>query len=327
LGYDHLLDETVETLNWSQKDRIKAVWYDTFIPYPRSTYIISRFDELIERPRTLRPQNILCPGPAGNGKTALLQEFENRNPRKKNPAEIAILLSGIAGNGKSALLQECEMKYPSQVTRPIEIIPVIRTTAPVGGGEGRLLSAILQQFGYKDWDTGSIDNKQKRVLLSLWICHVRLIIVDDVNNMLHGGKKKSEALYAIRNISNYLQIPIVFAGSEEAKVVFRDEPSLTSRLELLELPLWVENEDFYKFLWDLESTLSLKRSSHLYKREKAHIIFELSKSLDPDGRPGILVNILKIVKTAAVNAILDGSEYVTIQHLRSAAESGTWNFS
>jgi len=332
LGYDHLLRETADTLNWSQKERIRCIWEDIFIPYPQSDLILTRIEELMERPRTLRPQDILLAGPPGNGKTALLQEYQKECARiesvhKTDVEEPKILLTGTAGNGKSAIQQECERRNPPHSEPDVEIKPVLRTTAPVSGGEGKLLSAILQQFGYENWGAGSVASKQNRVLNALECCGVQLVIIDDVNNMLYGGKKKSEALYAIRNISNYLRIPIVFAGNEQAKAVFSDEPSLTSRLELLELPLWTENKDYHKFLWELEATISLKQPSQLYKKGKAHLIFELSKYLDPEGRKGILVNTLKLVKTAAVTAISDGTEYITIQHLESAAKRGTWNLS
>jgi hypothetical protein len=88
--------------------------------------------------------------------------------------------------------------------------------------------------------------------------------------------------------------------------------------------LWTEGRDFVKFLWELESTLSLKNASCIYKREKAHLIFELSKHLDPGGKAGVLNNILKLVKTAATNALNDGSEQIIDQHLKVAAERCAW---
>ncbi len=325
MGYEHLLDKTAKTLNWSLKERIRAIWEDSFIPYPQGNAVLSLFEELLSRPRTLRPQNILLTGVPGNGKTALLHEFEKRNPRRKklanNQGETQkVLLTGAPGNGKSALLNECERRHPRQSEPGVEIIPILRTTAPVNGGEGKLLSTILQPFGYSDWDAGSVVSKQRRVLTALFTCRVRLLMIDDVNNMLHGGKKKSEALFAIRNISNYLRIPIVFAGSEEAGIVFGDEESLTTRLEVSKLPLWTEGRHLSHFLWELESTLSLKKASCLYKKEKAHLIVDLSKSLDASGRGGVLVNILKLVKTAAINALKDESEQIMDRHLKIASE-------
>jgi len=327
MGCEHLFSETVKTLDWPLQDRIQCIWQDSFVPYPQAEEVLSRFEELKSRPRTLRPQDIFLTGLPGNGKTALLRESEERNPRQDNIATTEapkVLLKGPSGSGKSALLQECEKRNPWRKELPARSIPVLIATAPVSGGEGRLLSALLREIGYEDWESGSVDCKQKRVLSALSACGVQLVIIDDINNMLFGGIKKFEALYASRSVSNYLQIPMVFAGSEEAAQVFGDESSLTTRLEVLELPLWIENRDFCEFLWGIQATLSLKKNSHLYEREKAHLVFELSKSIDSDGRPGRLVNILKIAKTAAVIGLRDGSEQITIEHLKSAAERCAW---
>jgi len=334
VDYDHLLDETVATLNWPLEKRIDAVWCDSFIPYPMADEILSHIDRLRKRPRTLRPQGTLVAGIPGNGKSALFHEYARRHSPFNDPRHASIqdyetqklLLTAPPGNGKSALLQQYGWKHLGHSTAEVEIRPVVIALAPVNGGEGRLLSAILKAIGYgEDWDKGSTDSKQRRVLNALVNCRVEIIMIDDINNMLHGGKKKSEALYAIRNISTYLKIPLVFAGSEEARIVFEDEPSIKTRLDVLELPLWTEGHEYCEFLYNLELTLSLRKSSCLWKKEKAHLVLELSKSLDPDRRPGILFNILKLVKTAAETGLRDGSEQITVEYLKSAADRCRWS--
>ena len=334
MGYDHLLDETIITLDWPLEKRTDAIWRDSFIPYPKADEVLSHIDQLRKRPRTLRPQGALVAGVPGNGKSALFHEYARRHKPFKDPRHFPtqdnetqkLLLTAPPGNGKSALLQQYGRKHLGHSTPEVEIRPVIIALAPVNGGEGRLLSAILKAIGYReDWDKGSTDSKQRRVLNALVNCRVEIIMIDDINNMLYGGKKKSEALYGIRNISNYLKIPLIFAGSEEARIVLEDEPSIKTRLDVLELPLWTEGHEYCEFLYNLELTLSLRKSSYLWKREKAHLILELSKSLDPDRRPGILFNILKLVKTAAENGLRDGSEQITVEHLKSAAEPCRWS--
>jgi hypothetical protein len=319
VDYEYLIADTIETLEWSLVDRIRSIWEDGYIEYARANYISKQIDELLKRPKTLRPQNLALIGCPGNGKSALMCRYkESHSPTPK------IYIQGQPGNGKSGLLKQTVKLNPRHSELPAEIIPVLYVTAPIGGGEGRLLSWLLREIGYVDWDLGTIDAKWKRVLNALSCCKVQLVIVDDIQNMLVGGKRKFEALYAIRNISNCLGIPAVFAGSEEVQDVFEGDTSLTTRLQVLELPLWRENHDFRQFLVGIQATLSLKKNSHLYEKQTAHRIFDLTKLLDPEDRPGILVNILKLVKSAAVEALRNGSEQVTIKDLDTAADRCAW---
>jgi len=327
VGSDHLVDEVVPTLGWQLDKRISFNWRDRFISHQKTDEIHALIDRLRARPRTLRPQGLLVASVPGNGKTALLQEYARRFAPHKNPEHAdqdnetaRLLLTATPGNGKTALLQEYAFRHPNYSTPETSIKPVVIALAPVHGGAGKLYSAILKALGYKDWDQGSIDSKQRRLLNALVNCRVELVVIDDVNNWLHGGTSKSEALYAIRNISNCLQIPLVFAGSEEARIVFEEEDSIKTRLDIVELPLWSEGHEYYDFLFNLESTLSLKNASYLWKEEKSHLIMSLSGVLDPYGRRGIIYNILKLVKTATESGLQDGSECIEASHLKAAAE-------
>ncbi|MBI3860255.1 MAG: TniB family NTP-binding protein, partial [Thaumarchaeota archaeon] len=252
---------------------------DCFVRYPAADEVLRKLEDLRTGPRRLRPQNLLLYGSGGNGKTAVLDEFVDI--RKD------LILTSEAGNGKTALVQEFGAHHPERSTPDMEIKPVIRTEV-VSPGESRLLSAILQSLGYEDWDRGSNDSKFKRVLNGLDKCRVEVLAIDEFHNMLQGGKREYESLRVIKTISNKLGLPIVLSGTELALRVLRDDPQLLTRFDVVKLPLWEANQNYIDFLYYFESTLSLAEASHLYREEKAQPILELSRSLNPEGRQGVL---------------------------------------
>jgi type II secretory pathway predicted ATPase ExeA len=328
-GYPHLLPEVTETLSLPAEQRIRFNSIDRFVRYPLADEILGRLERLRTRPRTIRPQSILLSGPAGNGKTALLEEFLETHRSANSPVAPSeekpnLLLTGQPGSGKTALLQELVTLHPGRSTPSVEIKPVVRIEA-TSPGEGRLLSAILRGLGYdEDWDRGTIDAKLRRVLNGLHMCHVELLAIDEFHNMLNGGKRMYESLRIIKTISNLLQLPIVLSGTEDALTVLRNDRQLLTRFEVVKLPLWEDNQAYIDFLYRFEATLSLSKPSHLYSKEKAPVILELSKALDPERKPGVLYSVIKLVRLAAEAGLRDGSERIEIMHLRQVAEDNRY---
>ena len=288
LSHTHLLPEVAQTMSWSLDKRIAQVWSDSFISYPASEKITFKIDQIRRRPRSIRPQNLLITGYPGTGKTAILNEVYRRNP---------------------------EVNTPDFIRKP-----VIFAETPAGAGEGRLLGAILRALGYhSDWDRGSIDSKTRKVLNALQKCQVELLMIDEVNNLLGGGKKTWEALRTLKEISNQLRIPIVFAGTEDAAVVLEEDSQLTSRIDVTRLRTWEYCKEFAKLLYDVESTIPLARPSRLYSKEMALEILKLSSSLNPQNRKGVLFDILKLVRSSAEYELRNGSEIISFETLKLMA--------
>lgn len=315
--YDHLNKETKETVNQTKELRIAHNWKDWWIRYRKADEILQELEKALLRPVSIRPLNELIVSPAGNGKTALLSRFR----------ETHLAIISAAGNGKTALVLEFSGRHPEQTTPDVQIMSVIYVLTPPSPNEGRMLSAILKGLGYPDYDKGTVASRERMVLNALNMCQTRLILVDEVHNMLGGYKRAEEALRVLKNISSSIGIPIVFAGTEDALTVLKYDPQLTTRLNVIEIPLWKNDEEFRRLLFLFEGTLSLMKPSQLWKDPKATKVFELSAAFDsnPDKRrAGILVNILKLIRYAADLAITDGTEQITINHLEQAAAKWGW---
>jgi hypothetical protein len=290
LETNHLLSQIRAIVSSPSEMRINFVLRDSFVPYALALESLSRMEELRTRPRTHRPEGLLIAGATGNGKTSILREFLNRNLGYSTP--------------------------------DVEIKPVLYVISPATAGESRLLASILRSFGYEKWELGSVDVKMRRVLNALLKCKVQVLVIDEIHNMLTGRQRLWESLNVVKTLSNELELPIMLAGIETAKDVVREDPQVSSRFRLIELPTWKDGKEYRDFLCALESTLPLAKPSKLYEKEKAVPLLELSKGLDtaPVPRAGILGNLVKLVKESAVQAIKDSSELISVDHLRSVAE-------
>jgi GTPase SAR1 family protein len=290
---DHLLPQVRAVLNWPQEKRIRAIRTDGYIPHEQAESIHMFMEDLLSGPKNIRPLGLLIVGPSGSGKTTIVREFMRRHPDS------------------------------SQVD--VEIKPVLYVETPPTAGESRLLGAILRHLGYTaDWDRGNCDLKLKRVFNALRACRVELIILDEIHNMfIKGTKRPWESLSVIKALSNQLSLPVVLVGINSARNLISQDPQLASRLQTIELAPCKDGTEYRDFLYALESTLPLSRPSRLYSKEKATIILELSQFIcrGPTSTAGILGNVTRIVKEAAIRALKDRTEMITVEHLRKASET------
>lgn len=329
---EYLTEQTKATLKMSLAERIAYNWEDSWIRYDAADEILGELEDAFNRPTAIRPLNGLIVAPPGNGKTALLGEVRGTHPwtttsHTAGDSGANILLTSTAGNGKTAIMNRTWTTHPEFDTEPVVVKPVVYVLTPADCNEGKLWSELLRGLGYSDYDRGSLLMKKRIVLNALKKCGTRLILVDEIHNMLGGRAKAEKSLAVLKNISTETGRPIVFAGTEAASEVLEYDTQLTTRLDRLEIPLWKKGRELGRLLHGIESTLSLRNPSNLHEDPLMSKIYSLSAAFDtnPDKkRPGILVNILKVTRFAAGYAIKDGTERITTAHLERAAEKKGW---
>lgn len=223
-----------------------------------------------------------------------------------------MLISGPSGSGKSTILKVFTKKHPRESLPDYERIPVLRVETPEVPGGRRFLGAILEAFGFDDYDNSSFETRKIRVKRELEGCKVRILLVDEIHNLLAGSPKlKEETCNLLKGLSNSFDLPIVLAGTERAENVFRYDTQLISRFPVFRLPVWTDGKVYRAFLKMLESTIPLRQPSGLANAELATYILKQSN--------GVLADIVLTVKNAARLAVLDGSERVTIDHLKRSS--------
>jgi GTPase SAR1 family protein len=273
---DHLHPQIRTLLGRPKEERIAAIEKDVYVPYPKAYEALDIMERLC-----------LVGGSAG------------------------MLMCGASGCGKSTLFKVFLKRHPPTSSPDSERIPVLRIETPEVPGGRRFLGAILEAFGFDNYVKDSLESRRIRVLKELKGTGVRLILVDEIHNLLGGSSKQlEETANLLKNLSNTFEIPIVLAGTDRARNVFRYDDQLLKRFPIFELPAWGDGKEYRDFLRRLESTFPLPRPSELYDDAKANYLLEQSK--------GVTGDIIRASKEAAIRSIRDDAEKITLEYLKKS---------
>src|SRR2546426_2729925 len=251
-------------------DRIRS---PRCIGYPRAKQLLAKLDDLLTHPKTHRMPNLLIIGDTNAGKTMLANRFVQLHPADDNP------------NGDAA------------------IIEVLAIQAPPGPDEGRFYNAILEALFAPYNPRERVAQKQVQVLRILKGIGLRMLIIDEVHNVLTGPvTKQRQFLNVLKYLGNDLQIPLVGLGTKEALRAVQADPQLANRFEPAALPRWQLNQDFQMLLASFERALPLREPSSLADEQMARKLFALSE--------GSLGELSVLLTSAAVYAVQSGAERI-----------------
>lgn len=289
----NLPEETLQALALPKEERIRQVRSSMWISYPRAMDILSRLEELLELPRVDRMPDLLIVGETNNGKTSILSHFKSLHPAVDAPGG-----EGIA-------------------------IPFLTIQAPPGMDDyhfyGAILDALCAPYSPRD-RAAKLINQVKKIFSRV---NVGILAIDEIQHVLSGPvPKQRKVLDAIKHLGNELRIPIVAAGTPEARVAIHTNPQLANRFEPVFLPRWKLDKDFRRLLVTFERGLPLLKASNLADRDMAIRLHAMSE--------GLIGEVKMILTRAAVLAIqkevekvtpevLDGLKWTTPSQRRSTA--------
>lgn len=270
----HLSPPAVAALKLDDDARIAYINTPRWISYTLAKTTLQRLEDVLVLPPSRRMRNLLLVGETNNGKTMLLERFAERHRPKDNPGGDHI------------------------------VAPVVMVESPPVPDEARLYSNILEYlfapFKYND----RVDKKGSQVLRLLHDVQCRMLILDDINNLLAGNIGRQQVfLNVLRTLGNALKIPIVTAGTPDAFRVLHTDPQLANRFDPIYLPLWTIDVDLQRLLMSFEQQLPLKRPSNLIEPNRTATL--LSKS------EGHLGDLAELLMKCAVEAVTSGSEAIT----------------
>lgn len=278
--YSHLNKAATSALSLSDKERIKYLRSPRWIGYPRAKEILARLEDLLEYPKKHRMPNLLIVGNTNNGKSMIVNRFE-----QKHPAYDAI--------------NETTVK-----------VPVLVIEAPPTPSESRFYNKILDRLfaPYKISDRP--ERKQTQVLTLLREIDTKVLVVDEIHNLLAGSSaKQREFLNVIKHLGNELQISIVGAGIKDALRAVNTDPQLGNRFEPLALPRWNESREFLQLLVSFERMLPLKKPSHLVEQSLSLKLLSMSE--------GNIGELSELLVRAAVMAVKKNHEKIDLKILES----------
>ena len=278
--YPHLLESTADLLNLKDSDRIKKIRSRRWIPYPAAIEILNDLEDLLVYPKTHRMPNLLIIGETNNGKTMLIEHFKKKYPATDN----------FTGDNVN--------------------VPVLNIQAPPTPDESRLYSAILTELFAPFRQNDRVDKKSAQVIHLLKMVDTKILIIDEIHSILAGSVTKQRAfLNALRHLGNDLRIPIVAVGTNEAHRAIRSDPQLANRFSPVRLPKWELDENYLRLLSSFEVMIPLKKPSNLTNNTIVQKVREMSD--------GLLGEISTIIVNAAVEAIRNKSECISLETLNS----------
>lgn len=275
---NHLNNDVIPLLQLPAAERIEHCKSDHWIGYTRATQIMQQLDQLLVYPKSLRMPNLLIVGRSGNGKSSILERFAHQHP-------VQITATGSP------------------------IAPVLRISMPETPDESEFWSEILWSLGISHGDRDSAAVKKRQAKSILGYAGIRVLVIDEFNNLTTAGKKAGDLLAAIKGLSNDLKISIVAAGTQAAINALNLEPQMKSRFEPAALDRWKLDTEYLRFLASYERLLPLAEPSNLASRELAPKLYAMAGET--------LGSTVKLLKEAASFAIGASKERIDEQVLRS----------
>lgn len=276
----HLDARAKQLVEKSLATRAREILGDTIIVHPRLAGIINEVSWLIDQPPRFRARGLIVTSPPGNGKTAIGELLKNKYPLPR---------SDLAAHGQT---KACVVHISLAGARTVKAV-FVRILEALGAPPAR----------------GSTSDLESRVHDVLLRAKVRLIILDeaqDVLGFLTG--EQSRVIQTIKNMMNQLRLPVLALGTDAAEWAFRSDAHMQARFECIKLPTWNADDEFAEFLRKYEQTLPLRNRSGL---DNPMIVKTLLKQSE-----GVLDPILMRIKWAAIAAMINGEERITLDLIK-----------
>ncbi|WP_293911151.1 TniB family NTP-binding protein [Deinococcus sp.] len=269
-----LTNRTRGLLGASDAERIQAIREDRWFGYPKAQEALRLMERLIDYPNVRRPPSLLLVAETNNGKTTIAERFLQLHPVIDDPAADRVLM------------------------------PVVLLDAPSTPDEDRLYNHILNELGAVFRIRSPRDAKLFQIRHLLRDLGMRVLVFDEVNNMLAGNQTQRHQMFnAIKSLSNALKRPVILTGTFDALVVVREDGQIQNRCLPFVLPRWQYDDDYLQLLASFEATLPLKRASNLVAPELAELLLVMSQH--------VIGELHRLLTQAAEQAITGGSERIT----------------
>lgn len=274
----HLAAEVVEALDYTKAQRIEFCQTDRWIGYTRAHDILKQLGDVLNHPKSLRMRNLLVVGRSGNGKSSILEHFSNRYP-------VVLTPSGDP------------------------VAPIVRIEMPETPDESEFWSLLLWacRVSHRERDSAAVKKRQAKSILQY--AQVRLLVIDEFNNLTNAGKVAGHLLAAIKGLSNDLKMSIVAAGTQAAINALNSDPQMKSRFDPCPLSRWTLNAEYLRFLASYERVLPLAEPSGLASREMATAIYGMGGET--------IGNTVRLLKAASSKAIEMGQERISLETLQA----------
>ena len=222
-----------------------------------NSYTDLEFQDYDEEERSIqRHQGLLLKGNTNSGKTRILRKFKKRIEQERG-GEITV------GDYKQKISLH-PIVYIS--TPPLKMLFMFRD--------------ILKQLNAPCPARTSQDELLEKVIESLIESEVRMLILDEFQNVLEGEKGNLPLLTkTLLHISTKAGVSLVLAGTPEIDVAISKHDPLRNRLLLFKTSIWSRGKDFQDFLMAMGASRNLIYHPLLHSPKMAKKIFDMTEGI------------------------------------------------
>ena len=278
----HLLPEHQPEALRSNEERIRSIRVDRWISYPRADLILRRMGELVSYP-----------------------------PHDRMPA---LLLYGATGMGKTKILRKFMRDHPPSFDNTVGItrMQIVSMQMPPEPEERSFWTELLDALG-SPINYGHTALQMRRTARDLLrFVDAKVLIIDELHALLAGTHRQQEILLnTLRLLASDLKLPLILAGTTDAKRALMTDRQLADRFEAIELPPWRNDDAYGRLLASFLAVLPLRRRSELVVPTVRKALLEHTQ--------GITVRIVRAIESLAIEAIRSGRERIDQESLTSFA--------
>lgn len=269
---EHLQERIRPWLSRSADERIAFLQAPRWIAYLAAVDALKTLNSLLERAPSLRPPGIALIGPFNNGKTMIAERFSVSH------------LRAMQAEGR-----------PQRVW-------IIQTRE--GSGVLNFYDGILAGLQAPVTRTRRSSLKAQQIDQLIRQLKPRVLIFDEFHNALLGRPSDVKKVFsALRRFGREYDISTVLVGDVTVYDHINVTDEMASRFELVSVPRWRYDEEYFTLLDSLESVLPLAQPSDLSDEAMARTIYRLSE--------GLIGEVVSLMTRAAIQAIQTGAERIS----------------
>lgn len=238
-----------------------------------------------------------------------------------------------------------QVRYLTALPRSLESLCLV-IHSDAGMGKTALYSKIIQQFGmtsahesplagmkidpdhirsHKNFSDGLVQaltlgnytsslTPKQRLLDAVSARNVRGVAFDEFNDLLAAGARDQQNnMIRVKYFSNPpFSLVIIILGTHDCREAIASDDQFKRRYEAVQLPAWRNEQVLRGFVSAYISWFPLKKPSKIDKPSAINYLIKTSN--------GVLDNIVKQLKRAAVWAIIEGTESITLEMLKKGTE-------
>lgn len=318
--------------HWTDHERFQMIAQlsNFMLPFERHLQLVYGLDAMMRQgyvgriPHSIKSSEIF----------KKLHEKTLLNPADGITPQVSGSLIGMSGMGKTSTLKRFLGRIPQVIHHPqygLYQIPYLHIETPYDGASVkglaqsifRKIDMLLPGANYAEqYMRGSHSGAETLMNHAARVLHmhcVGLLVVDEIQNLMNSPKNRQALMTLLVSASNELGVPILFVGTSRARNLLSLSFRQARRSVGFGIPTWerLEKGDFGdEGDWDIFATTLL---SYQWVRKEVEpnafltdLLYDLSQ--------GIIDIAIKLVATAQVRAIMDGSETITGELLAAVAK-------